>query len=336
MRWLKWAGGALAVLVLLAGGGVYALVAAIGSGSLTPRIAAAIEGATGRMATLGAVSLRPGLVPAVTVDGATLANLPGGSRPEMATIRRLDVQVALLPLLRGAVDIRAIAIEGADILLERTADGAPNWVFRAAPRPDGPAPEPGTARAPSPRRAVAIAAITLADSRITLPDPRLGTLTVTQARLTGFGGGGPVAFAGDVALHGVAGRLSAETGALPIAGDTPWPFRAALAVGANRITAEGRLGEPVALAAIVPEPAALRPLAEALARGATLPGALPPLEAAARLAPDMALSDLAVTVGPLDLGAAMPGLVVTRLAARAPAPGGPVEITLAATRAGLA
>ena len=335
MRALKWVAAGLAGVLLLAGGGLYALVAAIDGGTLTPRITAAIEGATGRAATLGAVSLRPGLVPRIAVDGATLANLPGGSRPEMARIRRLDVRVALLPLLRGAVDIRSIAIEGADILLERTADGAPNWVFRAPPRPEAPVPEPGTARAPAPRRTVAIAEISLADSRVTLPDPRLGALVVAQARMTGFGGGGPVAIAGDVALHGVAGRIEAETGALPLPADTAWPYRATLAVGANRISAEGALGAPVALRAAVPDPAALRPLAEALAQGAALPPALPPLEAAGRLGPGLVLSDLSLTVGALDLGAYVPGLALTRLVARAPALDGPVEITLETIRAGV-
>jgi AsmA protein len=336
MRALKWAAAGLGGAVLLAGGGVYALVAAVDGGTLTPRILAAIEGATGRAATLGAVSLRPGLVPRIAAEGATLANLPGGSQPEMARIRRLEVRLALLPLLRGDVDIRAITIDGADILLERTADGAPNWVFRAAPRPEAPAAEPGSARAPAPRRAVAIAEISLTDSRITLPDPRLGTLAVAQARVNGFGGGGPVAIAGDVALHGVAGRIEAETGALPLHADAAWPYRATLAVAANRITVQGVLGAPVALNAAVPDPAALRPLVEALAPGAALPPALPPLEAAGRLGPGMVPSDLSVTIGALDVGPYLPGLALTRLVAHAPAQDGPVDITIETTRAGVA
>jgi uncharacterized protein involved in outer membrane biogenesis len=335
-RALKWAAAGLGGVVLLAGGGVYALVAAVDGGTLTPRIVAAIEGATGRAATLGAVSLRPGLVPRIAAEGATLANLPGGSRPEMARIRRLEVRLALLPLLRGDVDIRAITIDGADILLERTADGAPNWVFRAAPRPEAAAVEPGPSRAPTPRRSVAIAEVTLTDSRVTLPDPRLGTLSVEQARVTGFGGGGPVAIAGDVALHGVAGRIEAETGALPLPADAAWPYRATLAVAANRITVQGALGAPVAVTAAVPDPAALRPLVEALAPGAALPPALPPLELAGRLGPGLVPSDLSLTIGALDLGSYVPGLALTRLTARAPAADGPVEVTIETTRGGVA
>ncbi len=237
-RGLKWAVAGVAGVALLGAGGVVALVAAVDAGSLTPRIVAAIEGATGRSVTLGAIALRPGLVPRVTAQDATLGNLPGGTRAEMARIRRLEVQVALLPLLRGAVDIRGITVEGADILLETTPEG-PNWVFRPVPRPDAPATAtaPG---APAARRSVAVAGLTIADSRVTLPDPRLGTLGVAQARVTGLVGGGPAAVEGEVTLHGVAARLSAETAAMPVLQDTAW--RASLAVGANRITADRAAG----------------------------------------------------------------------------------------------
>jgi hypothetical protein len=183
---------------------------------------------------------------------------------------------------------------------------------------------------------VAIAEVTLTDSRITLPDPRLGTLAVTRARVAGFGGGGSVAIAGDVALHGVAGRIEAETGALPLSADAAWPYRATLAVAANRITVQGALGAPVAVNAAVPDPAALRPLVEALAPGAALPPALPPLEVAGRLGPGLKPSDLSLTIGALDLGTYLPGLALTRLAARAPVLDGPVEVTIETTRAGVA
>ncbi|BDG74154.1 AsmA family protein [Roseomonas fluvialis] len=333
-RGAAWALGGLAGVALLAGGGVVALVAAVDAGSLTPRITSAIEAATGRAVSLGAVALRPGLVPRIEARDATLANLPGGTRPEMARIRRLEVQVALLPLLRGAVDIRAIAIEGADILLERTPEG-PNWVLRPAPRPEAAPAAPGPGPAPAAaRRSLAIAGLTITDSQVVLPDPRLGTLGVVRARLTGVVGGGPAALEGEVVLHGVPAQLTAEAGAVPVTPETPW--RAALAVGPNRIAAEARPGEAVAVSATVPDPAALRPLAQAAAPGVALPASLPALEAAARVGPGLALSDLAVTIGPLALDAAMPGLVLTRLVARAPAADAAVEITAEATRAGVA
>ena len=190
-RALRWGLGLLAGVVLLAGGGVVALVVALDAGALTPRLVAAIEGATGRRAKLGAVSLRPGLTPTLAVDGATLANLPGGSRPEMARIRRLEASLALLPLLRGEIAFRRIALDGADILLERLADGSENWALRPPARPEAPAR--AETRPAGPQRAIALGEILLTDSRVTLPDPRVGTVAVERARIAGFGEGGPVA-----------------------------------------------------------------------------------------------------------------------------------------------
>ncbi|WP_198378952.1 AsmA family protein, partial [Neoroseomonas rubea] len=248
---------------LLAGGGIVALTVALDAGALTPRLVAAIEGATGRAATLGAVSLRPGLVPRVSAADVTLANIEGGSRPEMARIRRLEASIALLPLLRGEIEFGGITIEGADILLERTAQGTPNWVLArpAAPVQAAPAPTPAEER---PARRLAIAEILLTDSRVTLPDARLGTLTLAEARITGIGDDAPARITARATLHGTALVLDAEAPLPPPAG-APWPIKASLAAGVNRLAAEGRMLGEIALTAALPEPAALLPLLRALA-----------------------------------------------------------------------
>ncbi len=152
-RALKWAAGLLGGAVVLAVGGIIALTYALDAGALTPRIVAAIEAATGRAATLGRVSIGLGLTPRVTIEEATLANLPGGSRPDMARIRHIEANLALLPLLSGDIAFRQIAIEGADILLEQRPDGTPNWVFQPAARDAGAGlapPRPAGRRTPAP------------------------------------------------------------------------------------------------------------------------------------------------------------------------------------------
>ena len=63
-----------------------------------------------------------------------LANLPGGSRPQMLTAKSVRAQLALLPLLSGNAVISALTVEQPDLLLERTADGTPNWQFVAERR----------------------------------------------------------------------------------------------------------------------------------------------------------------------------------------------------------
>lgn len=330
-RALKWAAGLLGGAVLLLGGGIVALAYALDAGALTPRITAAIEAATGRAATLGHVSIGLGLTPRVTIADATIANLPGGSRPDMARIRRMEASLALLPLLRGDIAFRTIAIDGADILLEQRADGTPNWVFQPAPRDAAPAaatPGPQSA-AERPRRRLAIGAVTFADSRVTLPDPRLGTVAIQAARLQGIGDEGPESFTARLGIHGVTIALIGE------APPAPAPIRATLAVGGNRLAARGRPGEGIAFEAAIPNFAELRPLLAALAPDAPLPATLPEITATLRLGADLRPLGGTLRAGAGDLAALRPGLTLTRLDLAAPGLDQPAEVTIEASQSGL-
>jgi AsmA protein len=330
-RALKWAAGLLGGVVVLGAGGIVALTYALDAGALTPRIVAAIEAATGRAATLGHVSIGLGLTPRVTVRDATLANLPGGSRPEMARIRHMEASLALLPLLSGDIAFRQITIEGADIVLEQRPDGTPNWVFQppvreAAPATATPAAPPAAER---PRRRIAAGAVTLTDSRITLPDPRLGTVTIQAARVQGLGSGGPESFTARLGIHGVTLALIGE---VP---PEPAPMHVTLAAAGNRLTARGRPGAGIDFDATIPEYAALRPLLVALAPDASLPDALPEMTATLRLGADLRPLGGTLHAGAADLAAYRPGLQLTRLDLAAPGLDQPAEVTIEASQSGL-
>ncbi len=103
--------------------------------------------ATGRTLTIkGELKLVLGLSPALAVNDVTFANASWGSRPNMVEAKRLEVQVALLPLLRGTIHVNKLVILESDILLETDAQGRGNWEFQpaaatqAAPVPSGPQP----------------------------------------------------------------------------------------------------------------------------------------------------------------------------------------------------
>ncbi len=113
--------------------GVAAVVvasAALDPQRLSAELQDAVHRSTGRDLTIsGGVHLRLGLSPRFEVDDVALSNLPGGSRPQMLTAKSLSAQVALLPLLAGDAVVSSLALQDPDILLERTADGTPNWRF---------------------------------------------------------------------------------------------------------------------------------------------------------------------------------------------------------------
>ncbi|MDX2145572.1 MAG: AsmA family protein [Rhodospirillaceae bacterium] len=87
------------------------------------------KAATGREVKIGEVSLAISLTPAIVVTDLSFANAPWGSRPEMATIKRIEAGTQLIPLLLGTVNISGLKVIDADVLLEVNAAGKSNWTF---------------------------------------------------------------------------------------------------------------------------------------------------------------------------------------------------------------
>ena len=122
------------------------------------RVAAAVFQATGRALAIDgniSISLLPS--PTLTVEGVRFANLPGGSSPDMARLKSLDVEVALIPLMSGRIQATRIILSEPVILLERLPDGRANWQLQpqsqaggeaaAGAAPGGPSGAPGGAHA---------------------------------------------------------------------------------------------------------------------------------------------------------------------------------------------
>jgi uncharacterized protein involved in outer membrane biogenesis len=125
----------IALLVVITGG-VAILVASIDTEGLKPRIAAAVKRATGRDLVLtGPIHLSFSLRPRIHLEDVGFTNPPGFSRPMMATLQRLDLQLALLPLLRQRIEIDNVALVASDLLLETNAEGKTNWVFPVRTKP---------------------------------------------------------------------------------------------------------------------------------------------------------------------------------------------------------
>lgn len=124
--WL-WGGGAIAVFAVA---GYVVLASALDAGRLQRDLQDAVLRQTGRELTVsGGVHLRAGLSTEIEVDDVGLANRSGGSRPQMLTAKRVRAHLALLSLLSGNPVISGLVIEQPDLLLERSADGTPNWQF---------------------------------------------------------------------------------------------------------------------------------------------------------------------------------------------------------------
>ncbi len=299
--------------------------------SLKPRVEAAVKQATGRELTLaGRIRLGLSLRPTLTVSGVSLANPPGFSRPPMATLERLDVKLALIPLLRRQIEIDQLVLVKPDIMLETNAQGRPNWQFAPQTSPTRAATRHCRLRRRMRRRS----AWPMCGSRMaplrggTMSTGRNAVLGLTSARATAASpefdlhvtasatyNGAPFTLAGD---FGPLARLQ-EAGA-----SGAWPAKLQMEAAGAKLALDGTIAQPqevkgyaIKVAANVPDLAALAPF---------LPGQrLPPLHdvsLAAQVADSGAavpqISGLTLHVGASDLSGTVAGLKLDKLDVTAP------------------
>lgn len=87
---------------------------------------------TGRqLAIKGDFDLSISFSPAIIAEDVTFENADWGSRPQMLTMKRLEAEVALFPMLFGTVTIKRLVLVDADLLAETDSQGRGNWEFKA-------------------------------------------------------------------------------------------------------------------------------------------------------------------------------------------------------------
>ena len=131
---LRWTALSLAVLLGLLIG-VPLIVALLGiSISAAPwrgSIADTASQTLGRTVSLeGPLELIPTLRPTLTVGGIRVANPPGFSAPEFASLGQARLRLELLPLLSGHIQVVEVTAEDVRLRLEKSADGRVNWQFQ--------------------------------------------------------------------------------------------------------------------------------------------------------------------------------------------------------------
>ncbi len=327
--------GAIVVLAVVA---VAIAVLLVDPNNLKPRIIAEVRRATGRDITIeGPVSLEPTFPPTLSAEDVSIANMPGGSRPRMATVRRVEAQIDLLALLTRRVVIERLVLLQPDLLLETDLRGVPNWRLDR-PTPSAGATPAATATAPTTGapfvelQRLSVQTIHIRDGVLTWRDPRrqrLVRLEIQKLDGTATSIESPVSLSGEGRLGGAAFSLTAQTGPLTRLLDrvssTPWPLQATLLSGAgadgemlpgisSRLVLSGSLTDPMqargynlVVDGTIPDLAALAPAGTTLPhlKGVTLSGRIADIGG---VVPDVA--QLKLHAGPSDLSALVPGLLL--------------------------
>jgi uncharacterized protein involved in outer membrane biogenesis len=130
--------GAVVVIVVV---GVAIAVWTLDVNQFVGPLQARVKAATGRDLGIGHVGIGIGLVPKIVATDVRFGNAPWGREPQMATAKRVEAEVALLPLLSRRVEIIELKLVDPVIALETDAHGKGNWDFGTGPAsaPSGPA-----------------------------------------------------------------------------------------------------------------------------------------------------------------------------------------------------
>jgi uncharacterized protein involved in outer membrane biogenesis len=123
----------IGVLVVLIVGAAIVVPSFIDWNSYKGEIKQQVKQATGRNLTIvGDLDLTILPAPRLRVKDVRFANVKGGSLPEMVKLEALDIQVRILPLLQGRVEVASVLLIKPTILFERLADGRANWEIAPA------------------------------------------------------------------------------------------------------------------------------------------------------------------------------------------------------------
>jgi uncharacterized protein involved in outer membrane biogenesis len=98
-----------------------------------PMITQAVMDATGRELIIGGdLRILPGWPPKLTAEDVTFQNAPWGSRPQLASVKRLSVSISLLPILRGEYRFIHIHLMEPQVILEFNSSGVSNFQFHSS------------------------------------------------------------------------------------------------------------------------------------------------------------------------------------------------------------
>lgn len=101
------------------------------------RLSKRVVDLTGRTLTIhGKAELDLSWPPRIVLNDVRLKNARWGTRPDMARIKRVEIELNPLKAISGGDSVAQVRLEGADVLVETNAQGVSNWTlgaFAAAP-----------------------------------------------------------------------------------------------------------------------------------------------------------------------------------------------------------
>jgi uncharacterized protein involved in outer membrane biogenesis len=206
--------GILGGVILLLGVGVWYAASKVDPVQLTKLLSISVKAATGRdLKIAGPVTLSFFPRISVSAEDLSLSNASWAPNPEMLTLQHIEMDIQMLPLLRGQIEIASVKLGGLELLLQKNASGKANW--------DMSSETPNTADASSARGTdaasnglISMDSISVLDARVRYLDASGSTSSYQIKRLTLTEGGDTTAISFNMQTHGQTLGLIGKTGSL--------------------------------------------------------------------------------------------------------------------------
>ena len=208
-----------------------------------------VEENTGRNFTIdGDFKFALSLIPTVQVEGISFGNAAWGSKKDMLRVGRLEVQVSLLPLLSGHIQVNKLVLVAPEILLETNNSGTGNWVL--TPGQTATANQDKTAAAgPAKLPNFSVNVIEITNAKITYRNGKTGkqsNLTIPDITVNGGGLGDPVALTMDAAYNTVPIKMTAKLGAPEsLINNQQYPVQLTVNVNKATVKVDGVIDKPL-------------------------------------------------------------------------------------------
>ncbi|WP_252347326.1 MULTISPECIES: AsmA-like C-terminal region-containing protein [unclassified Gluconobacter] len=187
-----------------------------------------LEKATGRTVKIGSLRLSPGQWITIDAKDLHLANIPGGSRPDMVSVGALHARIRLTSLLHGPLETRDVTIDHFSGLFERTPDRTPNWRFKSHKTSDTADTQPPPSDKPDLSWFPGLRNATINESDVTYRSAKGASYPVTMQHVTfqSENDASPLSMAFQGAYNGTPVTLDATMQPLKVLRRAPEPYGA--------------------------------------------------------------------------------------------------------------
>lgn len=207
--------GVLGGVIILLAAGVWYASATVDPVQLTKLLSTSVKAATGRdLKISGPVSLSFFPEISVSAERLSLSNASWASNAEMLTLKRIDLNIKMLPLLSKRIEVGSVKLAGLDLHLQKNALGKVNWDMSAD---SSNAPSPGSDNSGASSvgdNLTYMDNISVVDAQIQYLDPFGASSNYQIKRLSLKEGGDKSTISLNMQAQGQALELSGKTGSL--------------------------------------------------------------------------------------------------------------------------